>query len=74
METVSTGLKMSTKAAANFTRNELAQALRKGPYQVDLLVAGVDDDGAHLYFMDYLASSEKVNKAAGCKVVLYRMI
>ncbi|CAJ1351086.1 unnamed protein product [Effrenium voratum] len=59
-----TGIPMSTKAAASFTRNELAHALRKGPFQTDLLVAGVDNDGPSLYFMDYLASSEKVNKAA----------
>eukprot|EP00419_Tripos_fusus_P085201 CAMPEP_0172862268 /NCGR_PEP_ID=MMETSP1075-20121228/73750_1 /TAXON_ID=2916 /ORGANISM="Ceratium fusus, Strain PA161109" /LENGTH=192 /DNA_ID=CAMNT_0013710551 /DNA_START=47 /DNA_END=625 /DNA_ORIENTATION=+ len=59
-----TGLPMSTKAAANFTRNELAAALRKGPYQADLLIAGMDDDGPSLYFMDYLSAMEKVNKAA----------
>merc|ERR1711977_218307 len=64
MGTLRTGLKLSTKAAANFTRNELATALRKGPYQADLLVGGVDADGPALYFMDYLASCEKVNKAA----------
>merc|ERR1711957_252140 len=50
--------------AANFARNQLAQALRKGSYQVDLLIAGVDEDGPQLYFMDYLASCEKVNKGA----------
>lgn len=59
-----TGLKMTTKAAASFTRNELATALRKGSYQTDLLIAGVDADGPALYFMDYLASCEKVNKGA----------
>merc|ERR1712032_724488 len=59
-----TGLRMSTKAMANFTRNELAYSLRKGPYQVDLLVGGVDNGKPSLYFMDYLASMEKVNKAA----------
>eukprot|EP00930_Biecheleria_cincta_P069268 TRINITY_DN5701_c3_g1_i1.p1 TRINITY_DN5701_c3_g1~~TRINITY_DN5701_c3_g1_i1.p1 ORF type:complete len:193 (+),score=50.25 TRINITY_DN5701_c3_g1_i1:110-688(+) len=59
-----TGLPLSTKAAASFTRNELATALRKGPFQTDLLIAGIDADGPGLYFMDYLASMEKVNKAA----------
>ncbi|CAE7332138.1 PBD2 [Symbiodinium sp. CCMP2592] len=59
-----TGIPMSTKAAASFTRNELAHALRKGPFQTDILVAGIDAEGPSLYFMDYLASSEKVNKAA----------
>merc|ERR1719468_300027 len=55
---------MSVKGATNFTRNELAHALRKGPYQVDMLIGGVDEDGPQLYFMDYLASCEKVNKGA----------
>jgi len=64
LHTLRTGLRLSTKAAANFTRNQLAQALRKGSYQVDLLIAGVDEDGPQLYFMDYLASCEKVNKGA----------
>jgi len=64
LHTLRTGLKLSTKAAANFTRNELASSLRKGPYQADLLIAGFDDDGPGLYFLDYLASMEKVNKAA----------
>mmetsp|Transcript_39210 Transcript_39210/g.92312 ORF Transcript_39210/g.92312 Transcript_39210/m.92312 type:complete len:192 (+) Transcript_39210:88-663(+) len=64
LNTLRTGYKLTTKAAANFTRNELAHALRNGPYQVDLLVGGVDAEGPALYFMDYLASCEKVNKAA----------
>merc|ERR1712222_54723 len=64
LHTLRTGLKLSTKASANFTRNELASALRRGPYQADLLIAGIDADGPGLYFMDYLASMEKVNKAA----------
>mmetsp|Transcript_56645 Transcript_56645/g.104867 ORF Transcript_56645/g.104867 Transcript_56645/m.104867 type:complete len:192 (+) Transcript_56645:84-659(+) len=64
LNTLRTGYQLTTKAAANFTRNELAHALRSGPYQVDLLIGGIDADGPGLYFMDYLASCEKVNKAA----------
>jgi len=29
-----------------------------------MLVAGYDADGPHLYFMDYLSSMERVNRAA----------
>jgi len=48
---------LTTKAAANFTRNELAEALRRNPYQVNLLIGGYDNNkGPSLYFMDYLAS------------------
>ena len=36
--------KLSTKALANFTRAELAGALRSRPYFVNLLIAGWDDD------------------------------
>mmetsp|Transcript_24036 Transcript_24036/g.81168 ORF Transcript_24036/g.81168 Transcript_24036/m.81168 type:complete len:194 (+) Transcript_24036:99-680(+) len=65
LHTLRTGLKLSTKASANYTRNELAQSLRKkGSYQTDLLIGGVDADGPKLYFMDYMGSSESVNKAA----------
>jgi len=64
LNALKTGLDLSVKASANFTRNELAHALRNGPYQVDLLIGGYDEDGPSLYFLDYLASSEKVNKAA----------
>jgi len=43
----------------------LATAIRKGPYQTNLLLAGYDEfNGASLYFMDYLAAFSKVNFAA----------
>ena len=45
-------------------RNELAKALRKGPYQVNGLFAGFDEEkGPELYFMDYLATMHKVNSS-----------
>jgi 20S proteasome subunit beta 4 len=47
---------LGTWAAANYLRNELATALRKGPYQTNMLLGGYDEqDGASLYFIDYLA-------------------
>jgi 20S proteasome subunit beta 4 len=58
------GLKLSTKAQANFCRTELATALRKGPYQVNILLAGYDTNksggAASLYFLDYMAAMQKV--------------
>jgi 20S proteasome subunit beta 4 len=55
------GTKLSIKAQAHFCRNELAVALRQGPYQVNLLLGGYDDKtGASLYFMDYLAALCKI--------------
>jgi hypothetical protein len=61
------GAKLSTHAAANFTRNNLAESLRKGPYQVNILLAGYDaDEGVcSLYFLDYMASMQKVNSGGG---------
>jgi len=50
---------LSPKAAAHFTRKNLAEALRsRNPYNVNLLMAGYDDveKKPHLFFMDYLAS------------------
>ena len=53
---------LSTKAVAHFARGELATALRKGPKQCNLLVAGFDESrGASLYFLDYLATLHKMN-------------
>ena len=54
-----------TNAAANFTRRNLADYLRsRTPYQVNLLIAGFDNDTGkpELYFMDYLASMIKVKR------------
>merc|ERR1719416_48736 len=60
-----TGITLDTKAAASWTRNELAHALRKNPYQVNLLIGGYDEGkGASLYFMDYLGACHKMPCAA----------
>ena len=62
---IDSGTRLTTKATANFVRNELATALRKGPYQTNLLLGGVDKDvGASLYYIDYLASNNNVNFGA----------
>lgn len=59
------GSGLSTHAAANFTRKQLAEALRSDPYQVNLLIGGYDEEqNAALYYMDYLASMAKVPYAA----------
>lgn len=58
------GVPLSTHAAANYTRGELATALRKGPYNCNLLIAGIDDGQPSLYFLDYLATLHKMNCAA----------
>ncbi|KAL3157444.1 hypothetical protein ABBQ32_011915 [Trebouxia sp. C0010 RCD-2024] len=56
------GQQLTTDAVANYTRGELATALRKKPYQVNILFAGFDDRaGASLYWMDYLATMHKMN-------------
>jgi len=59
------GYKLTPNAAANFSRKVLAKALRSRPYMVNLLLAGVEEDGKpSLYFMDYLASMVKEKFAA----------
>uniref|UniRef100_A0A0D6RA00 Proteasome subunit beta n=1 Tax=Araucaria cunninghamii TaxID=56994 RepID=A0A0D6RA00_ARACU len=58
-------ISLSTAAAANFARGELATALRKNPYSVNLLLAGFDKDvGPSLYYIDYIATLHKIDKAA----------
>ena len=54
---------LSTEATANFTRNQLATALRQNPYSVNLLLGGYDKTGPSLYFLDYLASMHKMKYA-----------
>ncbi|EFJ34036.1 hypothetical protein SELMODRAFT_165201 [Selaginella moellendorffii] len=59
------GIPLSTAAAASFTRNELAVALRKNPYYVNLMLGGFDKGkGPSLYFMDYIATLHQLEKGA----------
>jgi len=52
-----TDVRLSTKAAASWTRNELAKSIRSSPFQVNLLMAGYDKGtGPSLYFLDYMGS------------------
>lgn len=58
-------VKLGTQATANYIRNELATALRKGPYQTNILLGGHDSvDGTSLYTMDMYAYLSKVNFGA----------
>jgi 20S proteasome subunit beta 4 len=60
-----TTVRLDTKAAANWTRNQLATALRKGPFQVNLLLGGFDENkGASLYFLDYMGAMHPMPVAA----------
>jgi 20S proteasome subunit beta 4 len=59
------GVSLSTHAMANYIRGEKAENLRRGMKQVDMLLAGWDEDaGPSLYFLDYLASMQKLDNAA----------
>lgn len=59
------GTKLSTKAQANYARGELAAALRKGPFQVNVLLGGYDDKtGGTLYHLDYMGTMHKVKNGA----------
>jgi len=58
-------VKLGTQATANYMRNELATALRKGPYQTNILLGGHDSvEGTSLYTMDMYAYLSKVNFGA----------
>jgi 20S proteasome subunit beta 4 len=55
-------MKLTTHSAANFIRKELAEAIRKGPFQTNILLAGYDENGgASLYWCDYMGAMSKVN-------------
>ena len=56
---------MSTHAVANYMRGEKSANLRKGMKVVDMLLGGFEPDvGPTLYFIDYLASMQKLDKGA----------
>jgi len=60
------GFPLSTHAAANYLRGEVAHGLRAGGMvNLDFLLGGYDKaTGPSLYFLDYLAALHKVNKVA----------
>eukprot|EP01130_Rhizamoeba_saxonica_P002049 TRINITY_DN11852_c0_g1_i1.p1 TRINITY_DN11852_c0_g1~~TRINITY_DN11852_c0_g1_i1.p1 ORF type:complete len:195 (-),score=34.54 TRINITY_DN11852_c0_g1_i1:22-606(-) len=64
LNSLRTGLDLSTNAIATFTRNELAESLRKRPYQTNLLLGGVDDGVPSLFYLDYLGTLHKMNFGA----------
>ena len=61
-----TGVELSVEASAQYMRSELAEALRRGPYQVNCLVGGFEHTTgeAKLYWMDYLGTLQQVTKGA----------
>eukprot|EP01017_Pseudomicrothorax_dubius_P038631 TRINITY_DN5822_c0_g1_i1.p1 TRINITY_DN5822_c0_g1~~TRINITY_DN5822_c0_g1_i1.p1 ORF type:complete len:190 (-),score=63.38 TRINITY_DN5822_c0_g1_i1:144-713(-) len=62
--TFRTGIKLNVREAANYTRSELAYAIRNGPYQVNLLIGGFDEEGPSLYWLDYLGTLQKLTRGA----------
>lgn len=59
---------LSTKSVASFCRNEMAKALRKGPFQVNTLLGGwdktdsTDEKGeGSLYYLDYTGALQKLD-------------
>ncbi|CAD7088466.1 unnamed protein product [Hermetia illucens] len=59
------GYDLSPKAAAHYTRKNLADYLRsRSPYHVNLFVAGYDEkEGPELHYIDYLANGKSLNYA-----------
>ena len=58
------GQRLTTNEVAAYIRKELAEGIRSSPHQCNCLVAGFDNDGPKLYWMDYLGSYGKLLKAA----------
>ncbi|XP_055376383.1 proteasome subunit beta type-2 [Condylostylus longicornis] len=57
------GYDLGPKAAAHFTRKNLADYLRsRTPYHVNMFVAGYDEkEGSELHYIDYLANAKSLN-------------
>ena len=58
------GHRLTTDETAAYIRKELAEGIRSSPHQCNCLVAGYDNDGPKLYWLDYLGSYAKILKAA----------
>jgi len=59
------GVQLTTHAAANYIRGEKSYNLRRAMSQVDMLLVGYDEGvGPSLYFLDYLASMQKLDYAS----------
>lgn len=59
------GIKLSTHAAAHYTRSEIAASIRSAPKMCNMILVGHDDDaGPGLYHMDYIGGMHKMNFAA----------
>ena len=58
------GQRLTTDEAAAYVRKELAEGIRSSPHQCNCLLAGYDNDGPKLYWLDYLGSYAKLLKAA----------
>ena len=58
------GYKMSIHEVANFTRSKLAEQMRKQPFQVNSLIAGVDFKGPQLFWLDYMGTMANVSYGA----------
>ena len=60
-----TGSQLDLDAIAEFTRSELAYAIRRGPFQTNILIGGVDEDGkAKLFWLDYMGTMQQTAKGA----------
>ncbi len=60
------GIDLSPPAVAAYTRNELAKSLRSKPYQVGMLLGGIDPitNKPSLYWIDQYASLASLPYAA----------
>ena len=59
-----TGNDMDLEAIAEYTRSELAYAIRRGPFQTNIILAGVENDEAKLYWIDYMGTMCQMTKGA----------
>ena len=58
------GHRLTTDESAAYIRKELAEGIRSSPHQCNCLLAGYNNDGPKLYWLDYLGSYAKLLKAA----------
>jgi 20S proteasome subunit beta 4 len=58
------GYRLQIDETAQYVRSTLAEALRKGPYNANALLGGVDGGAARLFWIDYLGTLVEVEHSA----------
>ncbi|KAK8803597.1 hypothetical protein WA158_001291 [Blastocystis sp. Blastoise] len=70
---VRTNKEIDMEATASSFRNSVAYFIRNHPYEVNLILGGLDDSIPSLYYLDYLGTLQRVNYSSHGYVAYFLM-